>query len=93
MGNRIAVHAVDYVIDHIGVVIIPMVVRLLRESVQQRIATAINDLLRENSKEIVGNLISNETENLVSCKVCRLLDGKEAQMAKIKEWCSLFTAE
>lgn len=85
LGDKIAVRAVDYVIDNIGVVIIPMVVRLLRESVQQRIATAINDLFRENSKEIVSNLISNETDNLVSCKLSRLLDGKEEQLAKIKE--------
>ena len=84
MGDKIAVRAVDYVIDNIGVVIIPMVVSLLRESVQQRIATAINDLLQQHSKEIVSNLISNETDNLMSCKVSRLLDGKEEQLAKIK---------
>lgn len=84
MGDRIAVHAVEYVIENVGIIVIPMVVRLLRESVQRRIATAINDLLQQHSWEIVGNLVCGETENLLSCKVCRLLNGKEEQMAKVK---------
>lgn len=84
LGDKIAPLAVDYVIGHIGIVVIPAIVTLLRESIQSRMAEAINDLLSGHARDIVGDIVSTETDNLLSKRVDMLLSGKDEQLGKMR---------
>lgn len=84
LGDKIAPLAVDYVIDHIGIIIIPTIVTLLRDSIQNRMAEAVNDLMATHSKDIVADIVMAETDNLLSKKVSLLLSGKDEHLEKVK---------
>lgn len=56
---------------------------LLREPAEDFLAGNINSMLQKNGDEIVSNLIGNETEKMLSKRVCDLLEGKEELMDEI----------
>ena len=57
----------------------------LAEPVEQALGKNINEMLRNNSKEIVGNLIGNEIEHLMDCPMSTLLSGKDEQIEQAKK--------
>lgn len=56
---------------------------LLREPAEDFLAGNINSMLQKNGDEIVSNLIGNETEKVLSKRVCDFLKGKDEQLDKI----------
>lgn len=56
----------------------------LAEPVEQALGKNINEMLQNNSQEIVGNLIGNEMDNLMDCSMSTLLSGKDEQIEQVK---------
>ena len=56
----------------------------LAEPVEQALGKNINEMLQNNSQEIVGNLIGNEIGNLMDCPMSTLLSNKEEQIEQVK---------
>lgn len=56
----------------------------LAEPVEQALGKNINEMLQNNSKEIVGNLIGNEIEHLMDCPMYSLLSDKDEQIEQAK---------
>lgn len=56
----------------------------LAEPVEQALGKNINEMLQNNSKEIVGNLIGNEIEHLMDCPMSTLLSDKDEQIEQAK---------
>lgn len=66
----------------IGKSVLGMVLAALQEPVENLLSRNINDILKNNGKEIVSNLISDEANRLLSTPVQQLLLGKEEILAK-----------
>lgn len=56
----------------------------LASPVEQALAKNINEMLRNNSTEIVESMILKEQDRLLDCKMCELMEGKEEQIAQLK---------
>lgn len=56
----------------------------LAEPVEQALGKNINEMLQNNSEEIVGNLIGSEINKLMECKMSDLLANKDEQICQIK---------
>ena len=56
----------------------------LAEPVEQALGKNINEMLQNNSQEIVGNLIGNEIGNLMDCPMSTLLSNKDEQIEQAK---------
>lgn len=56
----------------------------LAEPVEQALGKNINEMLQSNSKEIVGNLIGSEINNIMDCKMSDLLANKNEQISQVK---------
>lgn len=59
-------------------------INALAEPVEQALSKNINDMLRNNSKEIVGDLIDTETQSLLDRPMSDLLKDKEEQATRAK---------
>ncbi len=57
----------------------------LAEPVEQALAANINDMLHNNSKEIVGQLLHKEKENFLTCPLKQLMEGKEKDVERLIE--------
>ena len=62
-----------------------MVLAALQEPVENLLSRNINDILKNNGREIVSNLISDEADRLLSTPVQQLLHGKEELLAKVPD--------
>lgn len=56
----------------------------LAEPVEQALGKNINEMLQNNSQEIVRNLIGNEIGNLMDCPMSTLLSNKDEQIEQAK---------
>lgn len=56
----------------------------LAEPVELALGKNINEMLQNNSKEIVENLIGNEIEHLMDCPMSSLLSDKDEQIEQAK---------
>ena len=57
----------------------------LAEPVEQTLGKNINEMLQNNSQEIIGNLIGNEIEHLMDCSMSTLLSDKDEQIEQAKK--------
>ena len=55
---------------------------MLREPAEHFLAKNINTMLRDNGEEIVSNMIGGEVDNFLNKPVCKLLEGREEQLAQ-----------
>ena len=53
---------------------------MLREPAERFLADNINNMLRNNGKEIVSNMIGSEVDNILNKPVCKLLEGHDEQL-------------
>ena len=60
-------------------------VNALAAPLERSLSSHINEMLRTNSKEIVGDLILKESGDLLSRKMSSLLEGKEEETGRIRE--------
>ena len=53
---------------------------MLREPAERFLADNINNILKNNGKEIVSNMINGEVEEFLNKPVCKLLEGHDDQL-------------
>lgn len=58
----------------------------LATPVEQALAKNINEMLQNNSEEIVGKLIGNEISNMMSRRMRDLIEGKDDKIEQIKSF-------
>lgn len=56
---------------------------MLRQPAEQLLANNINDMIRDNGAGMVSGIISEETTSFLNTKVCKLLEGKDEQLARV----------
>ena len=57
---------------------------LLQEPAEHLLSKHINQIIHNNSKEIVTNLIGQESDKLLDTRVCELLHGHDEQLAQLR---------
>ena len=72
------------IFGHQGSTAAQQFISALAEPVEQALSHNINDMLRNNSKKIVGDLINTETQALLDRPMSDLLKDKEDQTARAK---------
>ena len=70
-GNSSKKHASDFI-------------NSLAAPVEQALAKNINEMLRDNSAEMVGGMIQKERQRLLDCTMSEMLEDKEEQIAQLK---------
>ena len=55
---------------------------MLREPAEKYLANSINDMLHDNSRQIVSNMVGEEVESFTDKRICGLLEGRDEQLAK-----------
>ena len=55
---------------------------MLREPAEHFLAKNINTMLKNNGEEIVSNMIGGEGDSFLNKPVCKLLEGREEQLAQ-----------
>ena len=55
---------------------------MLREPAEHFLAKNINTMLKNNGEEIVSNMIGGEVDSFLNKPVCKLLEGREEQLAQ-----------
>lgn len=68
-----------------GEQILRMVLSALRNPVERKLSRSINDILKNNSEEIISNLIGKEVSDFLKTPVKDLLYGKDELIQKIIE--------
>lgn len=63
---------------------------MLREPAEKFLANNINDMLRDNGRQIVSNMVGGEVESILDKKVCVLLEGRDEQLAKVVDTIEAF---
>lgn len=58
----------------------------LAEPVEQALAANINEMLTNKSHEIVGTIVAKETDAFLDRTVESILDGKDKEMARVRQW-------
>ncbi len=55
---------------------------MLREPTERFLAKQINNMLQENSNDIVSNMVEQEVNTFLDKQVCKLLEGHDKQLAQ-----------
>lgn len=55
---------------------------MLKEPAEKYLANSINDMLHDNSRQIVSNMVGEEVESFTDKRICGLLEGRDEQLAK-----------
>lgn len=55
---------------------------MLREPAEKYLANSINDMLHDNGRQIVSNMVGEEVESFMDKRICELLKGHDEQLAK-----------
>lgn len=55
---------------------------MLREPAEKYLANSINDMLHDNGRQIVSNMVGEEVESFMDKRICNLLEGHNEQLAK-----------
>ena len=58
---------------------------LLQEPAEHLLSKQINQIIHNNSEEIVTNLIDQESDKLLDTQVCELLKGHDEQLAQLRQ--------
>lgn len=89
LGKQVAKLAVGQVIENLtqarlGGRLSAIALDMFRDSVENFLSKAINDMLHNNAKTMVGDLVHQESERLMSLPVRTLAEGKEELLAQVK---------
>ena len=57
---------------------------LLQEPAEHLLSKQLNQIINNNSKEIITNLIGQESDKLLESQVCELLKGHDEQLQQVK---------
>lgn len=56
---------------------------MLREPAESYLANNINDMLRDNGRQMVSNMVGEEIESFMDKRICDLLEGHDEQLAHV----------
>lgn len=89
LGKQVAKLAVGQVIENLGQArlggrLSAIALDMFRDSVENFLSKAINDMLHNNAKTMVGDLVHQESERLTSLPVRTLAEGKDELLAQVK---------
>lgn len=89
LGKQVAKLAVGQVIENLsqarlGGRLSAIALDMFRDSVENFLSKAINDMLHNNAKTMVGDLVHQESERLMSLPVRTLAEGKDELLAQVK---------
>lgn len=89
LGKQVAKLAVGQVIENLsqarlGGRLSAIALDMFRDSVENFLSKAINDMLHNNAKIMVGDLVHQESERLMSLPVRTLAEGKDELLAQVK---------
>lgn len=89
LGKQVAKLAVGQVIEdlsqaRLGGRLSAIALDMFRDSVENFLSKAINDMLHNNAKTMVGDLVHQESERLMSLPVRTLAEGKDELLAQVK---------
>lgn len=91
LGNMLAHSAVEHAISKMESSILGMAFNaelflvLLQEPAEHLLAKQINQIISNNSEEIITNLIGQESDKLLDTKVCELLKGHDEQLSQLRQ--------
>ncbi len=94
IGNKISQIAVKTAISKMtgglmgfihGVLHADRLTELIAEPAEKLLAKHINEMIRDNSETLMGNMISDEIDHFVNQPVCHLLKGREERLAHARE--------
>ena len=91
LGTMLAHAAVEHAISKMGNSLLgiafnaePFLI-LLQEPTEHLLSKQINQIIHNNSEEIVTNLIDQESDKLLDTQVCELLKGHDEQLAQLRQ--------
>lgn len=91
LGNMLAHVAVEHAISKMESSILGMAFNaelflvLLQEPAEHMLSKHINQIISNNSEEIITNLIVQESDKLLDTKVCELLKGHDEQLTQLRQ--------
>ena len=91
LGNMLAHAAVEHAISKMESSILGMAFNaesflvMLQEPAEHLLSKQINQILRNNSEEIITNLIGQESDKLLDTQVCELLKGHDEQLTQLRQ--------
>ena len=91
LGNMLAHAAVEHAISKMESSILGMAFNaelflvLLQEPAEHLLAKQINQIISNNSEEIITNLIGQESDKLLDTQVCELLKGHDDQLTQLRQ--------
>ena len=81
LGDKVAALAIDQVMRHLSEGFLGTlkagIFDLLRNSIQSRLADISNEMLHDNSEQMVSDLLRTETDRLLSMPLCDLCRGRD----------------
>ena len=90
LGNMLAHAAVEHAINKMENSLLGIAFNaeqfliLLQEPAEHLLSKQINQIIHNNSEEIVTNLIGQESDKLLDMPVCELLRGHDEQLAQLR---------
>lgn len=91
LGNMLAHAAVKHAISKMESSILGMAFNaelflvLLQEPAEHLLSKQINQIISNNSEEIITNLIGQESDKLLDTQVCELLKGHDDQLTQLRQ--------
>ena len=91
LGNMLAHAAVEHAISKMESSILGMAFNaelflvFLQEPAENLLSKHINQIISNNSEEIITNLIGQESDKLLDTKVCELLKGHDEQLSQLRQ--------
>lgn len=91
LGNMLAHAAVEHAISKMESSILGMAFNaelflvLLQEPAEHLLSKHINQIISNNSEEIITNLIGQESDKLLDTQVCELLKGHDDQLTQLRQ--------
>jgi uncharacterized membrane protein YheB (UPF0754 family) len=87
ISHIVVQHALQKVHDgFLGKVGADKLLALVASSAEEQLSKNINRLVRDNSQQLVGDLLEQETDKLLSMQMCVLVADRQHQIGKLKEY-------
>jgi len=89
MGGKISQIVVEHAIKKVhesllGVIGADKLISLMAKPAENLLAKNINEMLQNNSKQLVGDLLEQESSKLLSMRMCDLIAGRREQFNQFK---------
>ena len=91
LGGKISHIVVEHAIQKVQEGVLGMFgadrfISLIAKPAENLLAKNINDILQNSSGQLVNDLLSEESEKLLSMRMCDIVTGKQEQITQLKEY-------